>query len=93
MTVGITHERDAGHRWRDKTPAPYQLGANQGHSHRTSRVFVEQLDQFGEVRERAGQPIDLIDDNDVEPRAEGSLEPERLPSQHDPAHVNVRRQG
>ena len=28
-----------------------------------------------------------------EPRAEGSLKPEHLPSQHEPAHVNIRQQG
>ena len=26
---------------------------------------VEQLDQFGEVGERTGQPVDLVDDDDV----------------------------
>ena len=30
-------------------------------------MLVEQLDQFGEVRQRAGQPIDLIDDDDDDP--------------------------
>ena len=28
---------------------------------------VERLDQLGEVGERSGQPIDLIDDDDVDP--------------------------
>ena len=28
---------------------------------------IERLDQLGEVRQRAGQPIDLIDDDDVDP--------------------------
>ena len=28
---------------------------------------VERLDQLGEVGERSGQPIDLIDDEDVDP--------------------------
>ena len=28
-----------------------------------------------------------------EPRAEDSLEPEHLPSQHEPAHVDIRQQG
>src|SRR5208282_6811075 len=28
-----------------------------------------------------------------EPRAEGSLEPEHLPSQYEPAHVDIRQQG
>ena len=28
---------------------------------------VEHLDQLGEVGERAGQPIDLVDDDDVDP--------------------------
>ena len=27
---------------------------------------VEQLDQLGEVRQRAGQPVDLVDDDDVD---------------------------
>ena len=30
-------------------------------------MLVEHLDQFGEVGERAGQPIDLIDDDHVDP--------------------------
>ena len=30
-------------------------------------MLVEQLDQFGEVRERAGQPINLIDDDHIDP--------------------------
>ena len=28
---------------------------------------VEQLDQLGKVRERAGQPVDLVDNDDVNP--------------------------
>ena len=28
---------------------------------------IERLDQLGEVGERAGQPIDLIDDDHVDP--------------------------
>ena len=28
---------------------------------------VERLDQLGEVGERSGQPIDLINDDDVDP--------------------------
>ena len=28
---------------------------------------VEQFDQLGEVGERAGQPVDLVDDDDVDP--------------------------
>ena len=38
-----------------------------GHRHEGDLVPVEQLDQFGEVGERAGQPIDLIDDDYVDP--------------------------
>jgi hypothetical protein len=30
-------------------------------------VRVEHLDQLCEVRERAGQPIDLIDDDHIDP--------------------------
>ena len=30
-------------------------------------MLVEQLDQFGEVRERTDQPIDLIDDDHIDP--------------------------
>jgi hypothetical protein len=30
-------------------------------------VLVEHLDQLGEVRQRAGQPIDLVDDDYVDP--------------------------
>ena len=29
-------------------------------------VLVEQLDQLGEVRQRAGQAVDLVDDDDVD---------------------------
>jgi hypothetical protein len=29
-------------------------------------VLVEQLDQLGKVGERAGQPVDLVDDHDVD---------------------------
>jgi hypothetical protein len=29
-------------------------------------VGVEQLDQFGEVRERAGQPVDLVDHDNID---------------------------
>jgi hypothetical protein len=28
-------------------------------------MTIEQLDELGEVRQRAGQPVDLVDDNDV----------------------------
>ena len=28
---------------------------------------VEQLDQLGEVRERAGEPVDLVDDDNIDP--------------------------
>jgi len=31
------------------------------------RLGVEGLDQLGEVGKRAGQPVDLVDDNDVDP--------------------------
>ena len=30
-------------------------------------MLVEELDQLGEVGERAGQPVDLVDDDDVNP--------------------------
>jgi hypothetical protein len=30
-------------------------------------LLVEHLAQFGEVGERAGQPIDLIDDDHIDP--------------------------
>jgi hypothetical protein len=29
-------------------------------------MFVEQLDQLGEVCQRTGQPVDLVDDNDID---------------------------
>ena len=29
-------------------------------------MFVEQFDQLGEVGERAGQPVDFVDDDDVD---------------------------
>ena len=35
---------------------------------------VEQLDQFGEVGERTGQPVDLVDDDDVDPALPDGVE-------------------
>ena len=35
---------------------------------------VEQLDQLGEVSERAGQPVDLVDDDDVDPSCADRLQ-------------------
>jgi hypothetical protein len=29
-------------------------------------MSIEQFDQFGKIGERSGQPIDLIDDDDVD---------------------------
>jgi hypothetical protein len=29
-------------------------------------VLVKQIDQLGEIRQRAGQAVDLVDDNDVD---------------------------
>ena len=29
-------------------------------------MLVEQLDQLGEIRQRPGQPVDLVDDDDVD---------------------------
>ena len=35
-------------------------------------MLVEELNQLGEVGERSGQPVDLVDDDDVDPsRANG----------------------
>jgi hypothetical protein len=30
-------------------------------------VLVEKLNQLGEIGERVGQPVDLVDDDDVDP--------------------------
>ena len=30
-------------------------------------MLVEDLDQLGEVGERSGQPVDLVDEDDVDP--------------------------
>ena len=37
-----------------------------GHRDERHAVLVEQFDQLGEVRQRAGQAIDLVDDDDVD---------------------------
>ena len=37
-------------------------------------VGVEQLDQFGEVGKRARQPVDLVDDDDVDPALPDGLQ-------------------
>ena len=37
-----------------------------GHRDEGHAVLVEQLDQLGEVRQRAGQAVDLVDDDDVD---------------------------
>src|ERR1700675_2911274 len=34
--------------------------------HKRDSVTVEDFDHFGEVRQRASQPINLIDDNDID---------------------------
>src|SRR5438128_10822465 len=36
-----------------------------GHRHERGALGVEDLDQLGKIGERAGQPVDLVDDNDV----------------------------
>ena len=38
-----------------------------GHRDERDIVFVEQLDQLGEVGQRPCQPVDLVDDDDVHP--------------------------
>jgi hypothetical protein len=30
-------------------------------------MSIEELDQLGEVGERTGEPVDLVDDDDVDP--------------------------
>jgi hypothetical protein len=49
---------------------------------------VEQLDQFSEVRKWPGQPINYVDDNDVDPGSANVLEesPERRPV-HRPTRI------
>ena len=37
-----------------------------GHRDEGHAVLIEQLDQLGEVRQRAGQTVDLVDDDDVD---------------------------
>ena len=38
-----------------------------GDRHERGARLVERLDQLGEVEQRAGQPVDLVDDDDVDP--------------------------
>ena len=56
---------------------------------------VEQLDQFGEVGERTGETVDLVDDDDVDPALPDGLKkslqgrtveiaPEKPPSSYSP---------
>src|SRR5436305_2469333 len=48
--------------------APHAAGRIEGlgDRHERNRMLVEQLDQLGEVRERPGQPVDLVDHDDVD---------------------------
>ena len=38
-----------------------------GHRHERDAMGVEQLDQLGEVGQGTGQPVDLVDDDDIDP--------------------------
>src|SRR5439155_8215239 len=38
-----------------------------GHRHKRRTLRVENLDQPGKIGERSGQPVDLVDDEDVDP--------------------------
>jgi len=38
-----------------------------GHRHEGDAVGIEQLHQLGKVRERAGQPVDLVDNHNINP--------------------------
>ena len=38
-----------------------------GHRYERGVVFVEQLDELGEVGQRPCQPVDLVDDDDIDP--------------------------
>src|SRR5467141_2579196 len=38
-----------------------------GHRHERDALGIEDLDQPGKIGERAGQPVDLVDDDDVDP--------------------------
>jgi len=40
-----------------------------GYRHERHTLSVEDLDQPGKIGERAGQPVDLVDDHDVDPAA------------------------
>jgi hypothetical protein len=37
-----------------------------GHGHEGHGVLVEQFHQLGEIRQRPGQPVDLVDHHDVD---------------------------
>jgi hypothetical protein len=36
-----------------------------GDRHKRHIMLVEEFDQFGKIRQRPGQPVDLVDDNDI----------------------------
>ena len=38
-----------------------------GHRHKRDAVGIEQLDELGEISERAGQPVDLVNQHNVNP--------------------------
>ncbi len=37
-------------------------------------MLVEEFDQLGEVGERAGQPVDLVDDDDLDPSGPNGIQ-------------------
>src|SRR5258705_10155079 len=50
---------------------PHRAGGIEllGHRDERSALGVKDLDQPGKIGERAGQPVDLVDDDDIDPAA------------------------
>src|SRR5215211_5200659 len=62
-----------------------------GHRHERDRVHLEQLDQLGEIGERARQPVDLVHHHEVDPAGPNIAQQglERRPFQRGPGEAAV----
>ncbi len=75
--VTLALELGEGQQHVEGQPAHARCGVERlGHGHERHPVRIEDLDELGEVGERAGEPVDLIDHHHIdEPRADGGQEP------------------
>src|SRR5215208_6759070 len=62
-----------------------------GHRHERDRVRLEQLDQLGEIRKRARQPVDLVHHHEVDPASPNIAQQglERRPFQRGPGEAAI----